>query len=232
MYRTAVVLVTAIVLAMSPSLGAQAKQKDPVLQEYLKEQFDQLNTKLAQLNDRLTATAAKLDQLDQKETALDAELRNEENISKSIDTSLSTLRLSSQQDLFSLKTDLAQARQDISAVADLVRKSSASASAAAAPAPTPAPAAAPKPADPSAAPALVLEGYITSVNADEVTINLGSSAGVKPGAQFNIYKAADSHTTVGVAEVIQVTDANNSRAKVIFVKPDTQLEFSDGVRLK
>src|SRR6266700_3622042 len=123
MVRTTVVLVTVLTLAMVPSLGAQAKQKDPVLQQYLK------------------------DELDQKQSALDAEIRNEQNISKSIDTSLSTLRLSSQQDLFSLKTDLAQARQDLSAVADLVRKSSASA---AAPVAAPAPAAPLKAVEPPA----------------------------------------------------------------------------------
>ena len=229
MYRTAVVLVMAFTLAMAPSLGAQAKQKDPVLQQYLKDQFDQLNSKLTQLNDRLTATAAKLDQLDQKQTALDSELRNQQNISKSIDTSLSTLRLSSQQDLFSLKTDLAQARQDVAAVADLVRRSSAAASAALTP---PAAVAPPKPAEAPSAPTPVLEGYITAVDADELTINLGSSAGVKPGVQLNVYKAADPRTTVAVAEITQVIDTNNSRAKVIFVKPDSRLEFSDSVRLK
>jgi septal ring factor EnvC (AmiA/AmiB activator) len=227
MYRTTVVLVIALTLVMAPSLGAQAKQKDPILQRYLLDEFAQLNAKLGQLNDKLTATATKVDQLEQKQNALDAELRNEQNLSKSIDSSLSTMRLSSQQDLFSLKTDLAQARQDVSVLADLVRKSSASAALAA-----PAVVAAPKPAEAPAQPAPVLEGYITAVDADEVTINLGSSAGVKPGAQFNVYKAADPRTTVGVAEITQVTDTNNSRAKVIFVKPDAHLEFSDSVRLK
>lgn len=230
MYRTAVILVTALTLVLAPSLGAQAqpKQKDPILQRYLLEEFAQLNAKLGQLSERAAAAAIKLDQLEQKQNALDAELRNQQNISKSIDSSLSTLRLSSQQDLFSLKTDLTQTRQELSALADLVRKSSASLAAA-----QPAVVAPPKPPEAPASPApVVLEGYITAVDADEVTINLGSSAGVKPGAQFNVYKAADPRTTVGVAEITQVTDSNNSRAKVIFVRPDARLEFSDSVRLK
>jgi hypothetical protein len=233
MYHTAVVLLTTVTLVMAPWLGAQAqqKQKDPVLQQYLLQEFAQLNAKLVQLSERVTATATKLDQLEQKQNSLDAELRNAQNMTKSIDTSLSTLRLSSQQDLFSLKTDLTQARQELSAVADLVRRSSTSAAATLAP-PAAAPAA-PKPAETPAAPApVVLEGYITAVDANEVTINLGSNAGVKPGAQFNVFKAADPRTTVGVAEITQVTDSNNSRAKIIFVRPDTQLEFSDSVRMR
>ena len=61
MYHTAVVLVTALTLVMAPSLGAQAqpKQKDPVLQRYLLEEFAPLNAKLGQLNERVAATATK-----------------------------------------------------------------------------------------------------------------------------------------------------------------------------
>ena len=44
--------------------------------------------------------------------------------------------------------------------------------------------------------------------------------------------AADPGTTVGVAEITQLTDSNNSRASVIFVRPDARLECSDSVRLK
>jgi hypothetical protein len=230
MSRIALFLVAAFTLALAPSLGAQAqpKQKDAVLQRYLLEEFAQLNAKLGEITDRIAATATKLEQLEQKQNSLDAELRNAQNVSKSIDASLSTLRLSSQQDLFSLKTDLSQARQELAALADFVRKSSANAAL-----PAPALMAPAKPAETPAVPSpVVLEGYITAVDADEVTINLGASAGVKPGAQFNVFKAADPRTTVGVAEITQVTDANNSKAKIIFVRPDTRLEFSDSVRLK
>jgi septal ring factor EnvC (AmiA/AmiB activator) len=230
MSRIVLFLATALTLALTPSLGAQSqpKQKDAVLQRYLLEEFAQLNTKLGELSDKMAATASKLDQLEQKQNSLDAELRNAQTVSKAIDSSLGTLRLSSQQDLFSLRTDLSQARQELAALAELVRRSSPANAAPSAPATTAA-----KPADAPASPdSVVLEGYITAVSGDEVAINLGSSAGVKPGAQFNVFKAADPRTTVGVAEIIQVTDANNSRAKVIFVRPDTHLEFSDSVRLR
>jgi hypothetical protein len=79
---------------------------------------------------------------------------------------------------------------------------------------------------------VVLEGYVTAVEEDMVTINLGSNAGVKPGAQFNVFKSADPRTTIGVAEVTQVIDSNNSRAKILFIRPEVRLEFSDTVRLK
>jgi hypothetical protein len=230
MYCIVIVLMTALTLTQMPSLEAQVppqrRQRDPILQQYLLEEFAQLNAKLGQLSERLAATASKLEQLEQKQNALDAELRSTQNVSKTIDTSVTTLRLSNQQDLFSLKTELTQARQDLGALAELVRRNSALAS-------TVAPSAPPKAPEQPAAPApVVLEGYVTAVEEDMVTINLGSNAGVKPGAQFNVFKSADPRTTIGVAEVTQVIDSNNSRAKILFIRPEVRLEFSDTVRLK
>jgi len=219
MRRAAFVLVAVLCLVFVPALKAQKKPKDEVLQQYLVEQFGQLNTKLGQLEDHLKAVDTELNQVKQKQNDLDAELRDSQTVSKSIDTSLSSFRLSSQQDLLNVKTDLAQTRQDLAALADLIKKSSAVA------------AAPPKPPDSSPAPA-ALEGYVTAIDGNQVTINLGSSVGVKEGAQFNVYKSADPSTAIGVAEVTQVIDSNNSRARIIFSKPGIQFEFSDIVRLK
>src|SRR3989304_6168506 len=138
-----------------------------------------------------------------------------QNTVKTMDPALSTFRLSSQQDLFSLKTDLTQVRQDIGRLTDLVLKSM--------------PAAPPVP-PPVEQPAV--EGYITAVNeqTQEVTINLGSSVGVRQGSEFNVFKASDPKREVGIIEVMDVIDANNSRARIVFMRPSFKFEFSDIVR--
>jgi len=216
MQRTALILSAALLLVLPPALAAQKKPKDEALHRYLIDEFAQLNAKAGQLAERLAALEAELAQLKQQQDNLNNEVRNTENILKATDTSLTSFRLSSQQDLFSLKADLAQVRQEFTALAEVVKKSSA---------------VAPKPPEAPAQPAATLEGYITAVEENEVTINLGSNAGVKVGARFNVYKAADPRAQIGAVEVTQVIDTNNSRAKIIFSKPDTRFEFSDIVRL-
>jgi septal ring factor EnvC (AmiA/AmiB activator) len=211
-----IVCAALLVLGLALPAAAQKKPKDPVLQQYLVEQFAQLNTKLDQLGERLTALEAEQTRLKQAQSELMTELRSTQTIVKTTDTSLSTFRLSSQQDLFSLKTDLTDVRQQISRLADQIMKSLPPAPAAPAPAEQP----------------TTVEGYITAVDeqAEEVTINLGSNAGVREGSEFSVFKASDPKREVGIIQVLQVLDANNSRAKVVFVRPSFKFEFSDIVR--
>jgi hypothetical protein len=210
MLRTALILAAAA-LAFAPSSAAQKKQKDPVLQQYLVEEFGKVSRALAQLNDRLTALEGELERVKQQQGEQAGEVRKALNLLGTTDAALSSFRLSAQQDLLSLKTDLNAIRQELLGLGDLMKK-------AAAP-----PAAAPE--------APRIEGYITSADEKEVTINLGSGAGVKVGTRFSVYRAGDPQTQIGVVEVVAVLDANNSRAKIIFSKPDARFEFSDIVRL-
>lgn len=215
MRRAGVIILAFLVLGLAGPAAAQKKQKDPVLNQYLIEEFAQINAKLDRLGERLTALEAELARLKQADSELMTEVRSTQTTAKTMDTALSTFRLSSQQDLFSLKTDLTQVRQDIGRLTDLVLKSM--------PAAPPAPA----PAEQAA-----VEGYITAVNeqAQEVTINLGSSVGVRAGSEFNVFKAGDPKREIGIIEVVEVIDANNSRAKLVFVRPSFKFEFSDIVR--
>lgn len=216
MHRIAFVLWAAFSLVFAPDLAAQKKPKDEALHQYLIDEFAQLNAKVGQLAERLTALEAHLGQLKQQQQDLSTELRNSQNTLKTVDTSLNSFRLGSQQDLFGMKTDLAQVRQELFGLADVIKKSSVLT------------AKSPEPPPPTS---VALEGYITGVEENEITINLGSNAGVKVGARFNVYRASDPRTQIGAVEVTQVIDANNSRAKVILSKPDTRFEFSDIVRL-
>lgn len=211
---TAVALL-AVVLGLAPAAGAQQKkQKDEVLHQFLIDEFAQLNAKLDKLTERVAAMEAEVNRFKQQQADLTTELRNAQNVVKAMDTSLSSFRLSSQQDLFSLRTDLTALRQDMTRALDLLAKGAAAPPAPAAPAP--------------AAPAT--EGYITAVTENDVTISLGSAAGVSAGTKFNVYKASDPQTQVGIIEVMEVMDANNSRAKIIYSRPSVRFEFSDIVR--
>ena len=218
MSRSAIVVAILLVAlgGASPS-EAQRKQKDPVLHQYLVDEFAQLNAKLERLAERLAAAEAELGRVRQSQADLLAEVRGTQTTVKTVDAGLSTFRLSTQQDLLSLKTDLTQLRQDVIRLSDAVKGVT-----------TPA---APPAAPPAAEPAAV-DGYITAVSQDEkeVNISLGGGAGLKVGTELGVFKSGDPKTRVGIVEVIEVIDANNSRAKVVYVQPSVKLEFSDIVR--
>ena len=219
MRGTAILVVLAIAVVAAPAAEAQKRQKDPVLEQYLISEFTQLNAKLERMAERLAAAEAELARLKQSGTDLLSEVRNTQTTAKTTDTSLANFRLSTQQDLLSLKTDLTQIRQDLMRVADAVKSSA------------PPAAAAPGPSLP-AAEAQPVDGYITAVSSDakEVNINLGSGAGLRLGSEFDVFKASDPKTKIGIIEVLEVIDANNSRAKVVYVRQPNRLEFSDIVR--
>jgi hypothetical protein len=203
----------ALTLGVAPEAAAQKKQKDPVLHQYLIEEFSKLTSQIASLNERLNLLEGELAKAKQQQGETQTEVRNAQNVLKIVDSTLTSIRLSTQGELLSLKTDLTQLRQDVSKLVDVVQRGLA---AQAPPAPMQGPAAP--------------EGYITTVGDKDVTINLGSSHGVKVGMRFNVYRATDPKTQIGLIEVIEVLDANNSKASIVFAKPDTRFEFSDVVR--
>ncbi|MBI1750959.1 MAG: hypothetical protein HY234_04565 [Acidobacteria bacterium] len=207
----AVVLVVAA-LCMPSVAGAQKRPKDPVLQAYLEERFAELNKKLGELGERLATLEVEVGKLKQQQADTTSEVRNAQNVVRSLDGSLTSFRLTNQQDIVTLKTDIAKIRQDLTTLVEGAKKAEAAAAAPEAP---------------------KIEGYITDPPAegkDVVTINLGSAVGVKVGMRLSVFKAGDPKTQVGLVEVTEVLDANNSRAKVVHSKPGIKLEFSDIVR--
>jgi hypothetical protein len=215
MRRALISLLLLAALTLAPAAGAQKKQKDPVLQAYLEQTFADLSAKLTGLADRLSVLEAEINRIKQQQAELMSEARNSQTVMKTTDTSLSSFRLSTQQEMLSLKTDLARMQRDLAALLEGLKK------------PEPAPPATP------AAEASKLEGYITADGDKEVTINLGSSAGVRAGMKFNVYRAADPKTQIGVIEIVEVLDSSNSKAVVLHKKADVaKFEFSDLVRLQ
>ena len=211
MRRLLVPLVLMIAVCVPSIASAQKKQKDPVLQAYLDEQFAALTKKLDEVSERVATLEVEMGKLKQLQTDSATELRNAQNAARNTDSSLTSFRLSNQQDIITLKTDVAKILQNVTALIEGAKK-----------------------AEAAAAPEVPkIEGYITDPPAegkDICTINKGSAAGVKVGMRFLVFKASDAATQVGLVEITEVLDANNSRAKIIHSKPGVKLEFSDIVR--
>lgn len=204
----AIFLIVALCLPTIAS-AQQKKPKDPVLQSYLEEQFAELTKKLGEISDRVATLEVEIGKIKQQQADAANEIRTGQNIARSTDSSLSSYRITNQQDIVALKTDVAKIRQDVTTLLEGTKKAEAAPEA-------------PK-----------IEGYITDPPAegkDVCTINKGSAVGVKVGMRFLVFKASDAATQVGLVEITEVLDANNSRAKIIHSKPGIKLEFSDIVR--
>jgi hypothetical protein len=215
-----VLMFCALALGFVPAAAAQQKKfKDEGLQQYLIPQITDIQAKLDKLTDKLAALETALGKLQAQQTALAEDQRSTQGLLKATDASVTSLRVTNQQDLLGVKTDLVEIRRNMGEIADQMRRS-------AAPAPSPAPAApAPVPTPPPSA-----DGYVTQVSDTEVTINLGSAAGLRVGMRFSVYHGGDPQTRIGIIEITDVMDANNSRARILETKPDAKFQFSDVVR--
>jgi hypothetical protein len=174
-------------------------------------QFGELNRTLGEISDKLAALDAEITKLKQQQADTASELRNAQNVARNTDSSLTSFRLSNQQDIINLKTDVAKILQNVTALVEGAKKAE-----------TPVAPEAPK-----------IEGYITDPPAegkDICSIGMGSAAGVKVGMRFGIFKLHEPNTQVGLLEITEVLDANNSRGKILHSTPGVKLEFSDIVR--
>ena len=201
--------------AQQPASAAQQpvrKFKDEGLQQYLVPEITSIEDKLDKLTERIAALQTEVNKVKEQQQSLATDFRASQELMKATDTSVTSLRASNQEDLLGLKSDVARIRRDVTDLTDQMRKMVA---------PPPAAAASAQPS---------LEGYITQASASSVTINVGSAAGVRPGMRFGVYRASDPQVRIGTVEVIEVVDANNSRAKIIASNPNTTFAFSDIVR--
>ena len=211
MRRSHIVLLLSIALLLPSAAVAQKKVKDPVLQVYLEEQVAQLNKKLDDLSVRIADLSAELAKVKQQQADAAVELRNAQTVFRNTDSSLTSFRLSNQQDVIALKTDVAKIMQSVNALLEGTRKAETAA----------------------AAEVQKMEGYITvppEDGKDGCTINKGSAVGVKVGMRFSVFKVNDPNNQVGLLDITEVLDANNARARILHSKPGTKLEFSDIVR--
>jgi hypothetical protein len=214
MRRFALVSLAALIACgLAPSALAQQKPKDPAMYSEMQNQFGRVTDALNQILTRLTALEGEVGRLKQ----LESDVKTTTGAVRATDQKLSDFSTGATRDLIDLKRDMTQLRSDVVSLGSEMRRSlSAQAPPQQA---TPAPQATPLP-----------EGYITEVSESEVTINLGSGAGVREGMRFAVFRASDPKTEIGRISIKQVLDGNNSKAEITFKRPDVKFEFSDIVK--
>jgi cell shape-determining protein MreC len=194
--------------------------------QYLEERFRELQEEIQALKTQLGTLSGQLAELRQNQAQLQAVIIRQQRTLQEMDQLVSSIRLSQEENFAGLKTSLSQVRsQNEKSFAKLIGmppESAAGTSAAGQGAALPA----------RAAPPRVVEGYITVVQGNKVTVDLGSAQGIQPGSRLAVYKANDPSVRVGVVEVEQVVDAGNSQARIVTMNPGVQPEFSDIVRLE
>jgi hypothetical protein len=218
MRRTLLILLMAVFAAAVPA-AAQLKQprprepKDEGLHYVLLQQVAKLEAAIQQVADKVGALESELQRIKQQNADASTEIRSIQTTLKTNDTTFSNFRLSNEQGLLNIKSDLVQLRTDLASLNDTVKRSLAMA------APV---------VEAPAGPAI--EGYIVSVSEREVTISLGSGSGVRQGMRLGVFPSADPKTQIGIVVVTDVVDANNSRAEIIIQNPGARFQFSDIVR--
>ena len=77
-----------------------------------------------------------------------------------------------------------------------------------------------------------LEGYITAVKGETVTIDRGSAHGLQGGERRAAFLAVDPETQVGELEVSGVVESQQAQCRVMELKSGVSLDFGDIVRLQ
>ncbi len=218
MRRTLFLLLFAVFAAAIPA-AAQVKAprpkqpKDEGLHYVLLQEMARLQVSIQQVGDKVSALESEIERIKQQGADVRTEVRAIQTTLKTNDTTFSNFRLSNEQGLLNIKSDLVQLRTDLASLNDAVKRTMAVA--------TPA-------VEVPAAPAI--EGYIVSVNEREVTISLGSNSGVRQGMRLGVYPSADPKTQIGQLVITEVVDGNNSKAEIILMSPGARFQFSDIVR--
>jgi len=192
-------------------------------QQYLNDQFKAIQDQVQALTTQLQTLNAQLQELRQNQAQFQAVILRQQRSLQDLDQMVTSMRLGGEENFSSLRTAITQLRNET--LAGLKQLGGGTS-----PGSVPSEIATPK-AGPSAPAATVLQGYVTAVEGDSVTLDVGSSQGIHQGAHLALYEASDPHTRVGVVEIIQV-DAGTSRAKIVTKDPGVRPEFSDVVRLE
>ncbi len=204
-------LVTCTLFGVARPADAQPKPKDPVMYSEMQNQFGRVTDALTQILARLSAIETEVNRLKQMEN----EVKNTQALVKASDEKFTQFKDTTGRDLVNVTRDMAQLRSEVMNLNSEIARARAA-----------------QPPPPSTTPAAPLpEGYITQVSETEVTINLGSAAGLREGMRFAVFKAGDANKTqIGIVTIKEILDANASKAVITFKQPDVQFQFSDGVR--
>lgn len=215
-------LATFLLIFCVSTVWPKWKEED---QQYLDMNFRMLQEQIQSVRSQVDTMTANLAELRQNQAQLQAVIIRQQRALQDMEQIISSIRLGNEENFSTLKTTLSQLRtEQQKAFSTLTGQA----------APTPGggvetAAAPPRPAAPLAQQAL--QGYITVVEGNNVTVDLGSTQGLRAGSRLAIYKSTDPGTRVGVLEVTQV-DAGNSRARIVTMTAGVKPDFSDIVRLE
>ena len=196
----------AIPLFLLATLNAGAFNKQE--KEYLEQHFKVLTTELK-------AAQEMVRQMEAKQAELLETIRRQGEALKTMDESLAKLELQSEQTQSSLKEMGAfrkEARKFFRNMAETARASAA------------------RPAEKSALTSL--EGYITAVAGDSITIDRGSNHGLKGGERLVAYLAANPNQPVAELQVERVMQTHQAQCRILSLTPGVRLDFGDIVRLQ
>lgn len=222
MIRRLILLVATLLISVQ-LVFAKFDQKD---RAYLDQEFRNLRDQITALKTQADQLAALLAELRQNQAQAQAVMMRQQRLMQEIEQTVSSLRLGHEENVAALRTALSELQSEQrKAFAALAGRSSDALEPSAG-------ATAFAPATARTATPRVPQGYVTVVQGDEITVDLGSAQGIQPGTRLALYKAADPATRVGILEVTQVVDSGNSRARVLTMNANTRPEFSDIVRLE
>ncbi|HUU13070.1 MAG TPA: hypothetical protein VM182_05095 [Terriglobia bacterium] len=208
-------------------VAAAAAKWDAKDRQYLEDEFRALREQIQAMKSQTDSLNAQLGELRQAQMQVQAVLIRQQRTLQEMDQMLSSLRLSQEENLTNLKAAISQLRTDQEkAFSALTGRGSEAGGGS-----TESATASPAPAAGTSVPATT-QGYVTVVEGNNVTVDLGTAQGIQQGSRLALYKAADPGTQVGVLEVVQVLDAGNSRARILTMNTGVRPEFSDFVRVE
>ena len=198
-------------------------------QQYLSEQFKAIQDQVQALTSQLQTLNAQLQELRQNQAQFQAVIVRQQRSLKELDEMVTSMRLGGEENFSNLKSAITQLRNETQAG---LRQLGGTTSPVSVPTEV-----APPRGGPATQAAQMLQGYVTAVEGNNpqdfrVTLDMGSSQGIRQGSRLALYKASDPNTRVGVVEIIQVIDAGTSRAQIITLNTGVRPEFSDVVRLE
>jgi outer membrane murein-binding lipoprotein Lpp len=193
-------------------------------QKYLDDHFNAIQDQIQALATQVQTLNSQLAELRQNQGQLQAVVIRQQRALQELDDMVKSMRIGGEENFSNLKSAINQLRSETQSAFNKLTGQTAAPGAG-----TPEVATAPK-AAPAAPSPQAVQGYILDVSGNNVKVGLGSAQGIHQGSRLVVFKAADQSTRVGVIEITQVVDGENSLARIVTVNSGVRLEFSDIVR--
>jgi hypothetical protein len=195
-------------------------------QKYLDDHFNAIQDQIQALATQVQTLNGQLAALRENHAQFQAIVIRQQRTLQELDDMVKSMRIGGEENFSNLKSAITQFRSETQSAFKQLTGQAAQPGAGA-----PEAAATTKQAPVAPAPQVV-QGYILDVSGNNVTVGLGSAQGLRQGSHLAVFKATDQSTRVGVIEITQVVDAENSRARIVTLNPGVKLEFSDIVRVE